>query len=188
MENKYIAVSYRLETERNGECELREVATSDRPFEFISGMGMALDDFESQVANLKQGDKFCFSLQPEQAYGLHLAEYVQPLPAHVFEIDGRIDPKYIHVDAVVPLQNAEGERFNGTIVKITPEQITVDLNHPLAGMTLHFDGIVEVSRPATIQEMADAAKSMSGCGGCGGCGSEGGCGGCNGCGGCGSEA
>ncbi len=185
MENKYIAVSYRLETEHDGERNLREEATSKHPFQFISGMGMALDDFEAAVANLNQGDEFTLTLQPEQAYGPHFEEGVQSLPASIFEIDGKIDEQYIFVGAVVPLQNADGDRFNGTIVEITPKQITVDLNHPLAGMTLHFKGKVEINRPATTQEIADAAKSMSGCGGCGGCGGEGGCDSCGSDGGCG---
>ncbi len=183
MENKYIAVSYRLETEHNGERTFREEATQEHPFQYISGMGLALDDFEANIQNLSEGDEFEFALAPEQGYGPYFEEAVQKLPAGVFEIDGKIDPNYVFVGAVVPLQNAEGERFNGTITEITPTEITVDLNHPLAGMTLHFKGKVVTSRPATIEEMKEAAQQLSGCSGkCGGCGGgncEGGCeGGC----------
>lgn len=194
-DNKYIAVSYRLETEREGaERMLTEEATAEHPFVFITGMGLALDAFEAQIGALNEGDDFSFSLQPEDGYGPYFEEAVQALPASVFEVDGKIDEAYIYEGAVVPLQNAEGERFNGTISQITPTEITVDLNHPLAGRTLHFAGRVEVSRMATIEEMQQAAQQLAG-GGCGGgCGDCGGsCGsGCNseegcessGCGGC----
>lgn len=181
MENKYIAVSYRLETEHDGERTFREEATQEHPFQFISGMGLALDDFEAKVQDLNEGEEFAFALAPEQAYGPYFQEAVQKLPANVFEIDGKIDEDYIYVGAVVPLQNAEGERFNGTIIEITPSEITVDLNHPLAGMILHFQGKVVTNRPATLQEMQEAAQALSGgcgcCGGCGGSCGEGGCGG-----------
>lgn len=182
MENKYIAVSYRLETEHDGERTFREEATLEHPFQFISGMGLALDDFEAKVQDLNEGEEFAFALAPEQAYGPYFQEAVQKLPANVFEIDGKIDEDYIYVGAVVPLQNAEGERFNGTITEITPSEITVDLNHPLAGMVLHFQGKVVTNRPATLQEMQEAAQALSGgcgcCGGsCGGSCGEGGCGG-----------
>lgn len=181
MENKYIAVSYRLETEHDGERTFREEATQEHPFQFISGMGLALDDFEAKVQDLNEGEEFAFALAPEQAYGPYFQEAVQKLPANVFEIDGKIDEDYIYVGAVVPLQNAEGERFNGTITEMTPSEITVDLNHPLAGMILHFQGKVVTNRPATLQEMQEAAQALSGgcgcCGGCGGSCGEGGCGG-----------
>lgn len=192
-DNKYIAVSYRLETEREGTGRmLTEEATAEHPFVFITGMGLALDAFEARIGSLNEGDEFSFSLQPEDGYGPYFQEAVQTLPASVFEMDGKIDEAYIYEGAVVPLQNAEGERFNGTISQITPTEITVDLNHPLAGRTLHFAGRVEVSREATIEEMQQAAQQLSGCGGgCGDCGggcsggceSEGGCesGGCGGC-------
>ncbi len=151
---------------------------------FITGMGLALDAFEAQLEGKEQGEEFSFSLAPEDAYGPYFEEAVQVLPASVFEIDGKINKDYIFEGAVVPLQNAEGERFNGTITQITPKEITVDLNHPFAGQTLHFTGRVEVSREATIEEMQEAAQQLAG-GGCGGCG--GGCGDCScdgGCGGC----
>ncbi len=189
MSNKYIAVSYRLETQREGaERILSEEATKEHPFMFITGMGLALDAFEAQLEGKEQGEEFSFSLAPEDAYGPYFDEAVQVLPASVFEIDGKINKDYIFEGAVVPLQNAEGERFNGTITQITPKEITVDLNHPFAGQTLHFTGRVEVSREATIEEMQEAAQQLAG-GGCGGCG--GGCGDCScdggcsgGCGGC----
>ena len=88
MENKYIAVSYRLETEHDGERTFREEATSAHPFQFISGMGLALDDFEAKVQDLNEGEEFAFELAPEQAYGPYFEEAVQKLPANVFEIDG----------------------------------------------------------------------------------------------------
>ncbi len=189
MSNKYIAVSYRLETQREGaERMLAEEATQEHPFMFITGMGLALDAFEAQLEGKEQGEEFSFSLAPEDAYGPYFEEAVQVLPASVFEIDGKINKDYIFEGAVVPLQNAEGERFNGTITQITPKEITVDLNHPFAGQTLHFTGRVEVSREATIEEMQEAAQQLAGggCGGCGGgcgdCSCDGGCGG--GCGGC----
>ena len=100
--------------------------------------------------------------------------------------------KHVFEGAIVPLTNSDGERFNGTIVKIDQTEITVDLNHPLAGKELNFVGQVTESREATneeIQQMAQMLSGERGCGGCGGgCGSgcgdncgEAGCGGCGGC-------
>ena len=188
--NKYITVAYKLYApDENGEKELIEEAPKEHPFQFVSGLKMTLDDFESQIEPLCVGDAFDFTLTPEQAYGAVEMERVITLPKNVFEINGKIDSKYIYEGAVVPLQNADGERFQGTISQIAEKEITVDLNHPLAGLSLTFQGTVVENREATNQEIQDALTAMSGgcCGGCGGC--KGDCGddcggGCKGKGGC----
>ena len=80
---------------------------------------------------------------------------------------------------------ADGERFNGTITEISEKEITVDLNHPLAGKPLNFVGTVTENREATNEEIQEMVKAMSGgCGSCGGCGGgdcENGCSGCDCC-------
>ncbi|MCD8301755.1 MAG: FKBP-type peptidyl-prolyl cis-trans isomerase [Prevotellaceae bacterium] len=181
-ENRLISVSYELFTQFDGgKWKLEETAPADEPFQFVSGMGMTLDDFERKLVSLQKGEKFDFTLSPEQAHGEYVAEAVQKLPRSVFEIDGKLHEKYVYEGAVVPLQNSDGERFNGTIKKIEAEEITVDLNHPLAGCALRFTGEVLENRIATTSEVEQAAKSLS----CEGC--HGSCGDCEGCEGCGSD-
>ena len=104
------------------------------------------------------------------------------LPKKTFEIDGKFDSEHIVEGAIIPLMNAEGQHFNASVSSITDTEVTVDLNHPLAGCDLHFTGSIIETRPATNEELAAMAKVMSGEGGCGG-----NCGGCAGCsdGGCG---
>ena len=191
--NKYITVAYKLYTPSdNGTPDLMEEATVEHPFQFVSGLKMTLDDFESQIEPLEKGDSFDFTLTPDQAYGPLEMERIVQLPRSAFEQNGKLDSRYIYEGAVVPLTSADGDHFMGTISEITATQITVDLNHPLAGLSLHFVGTVIENRDATNKEIEETLKVLSGecgggCGGCGGscggCGSEGGCGGCGG-GGC----
>ena len=184
--NKYITVAYKLYAPMEGnDHELIEEATAERPFQFISGMGLALDAFERIITATEKGGSFDFTLSIDEAYGPYVEEGVQKLPRNVFEIDGKLNKQYIYEGAVVPLMNADGERFNGTITEIGEKEITVDLNHPLAGKTLNFVGTVTENREATNEEIQEMVKAMSGeCGSCGGCGG-GDCGsgwsGCNGC-------
>ena len=165
--------------------ELVEETADGDPFVFVSALGMTLDAFEAKIVPLKVGDKFDFTLTPEEAYGEYEASGKQKLPRKAFEINGKLDSRYICEGAVVPLASPDGARFNGTIVEIGEESITVDLNHPLAGKSLNFVGEVMESREATNEEVRDALNQITGCGGgCGGCGG-GDCSGCNSnCGGC----
>ena len=183
--NKYIAVAYKLYTNENGTENMVEEAPAERPFQFISGMGLALDDFEKNVAELHKGEDFEFSLTKEQAYGEHEAERVLSLEKEMFCIDGKLDTDNIYKDAIIPLQNENGQRFLGKVLEIGNDKVTVDLNHPLAGKDLHFVGSIVEAREATNEEIQTIINHLSG-GGCSGCGGE--CGGdCN-CGGdCGSN-
>lgn len=190
--NKYINVAYELFSDFDGKNEMVEKATAEHPFHFISDMGTTLDAFEAHIKPLAKGEKFDFTLSVDEAYGPYEQERVLELDKAVFTINGKFDTDHIYPGAVVPLMNADGARFNGTIVEIVDEKVTVDLNHPLAGKELHFVGEVVENREATKEEIQEMLNMLSGegcgggCGGCGGGGCGGGCGDHE-CGGCGEE-
>lgn len=174
--NNYIEVAYKLFDTTNGEPTLVEEATADAPYRFISGLGFSLPAFEEVVVDKVNGDIFEFTLTPEQAYGEHEAEHVLDLGKEVFSINGHFDHENIYKDAIIPLQNEDGNRFTGTILEVGEDTVKVDLNHPLAGKTLKFEGTVIENREATNAEIESIVNSMSG-EGCGcGCGGDCNCG------------
>lgn len=186
MENRYITVQYKLYAPMGEEkkTELIEETRADMPFQFISGMGMVLEALENHLHPLQAGEAFKITLSEDEAYGPYIPEGVQEVPLEAFFIEGKLDTEHIYEGAVVPLMNADGERFNGTIAEIKEKVVIVDLNHPLAGKALTFDGTVVENRPATNQEIQDYLNSQGGCGGCGGSCGGGDCGGSCGEGGC----
>ncbi|WP_321334806.1 FKBP-type peptidyl-prolyl cis-trans isomerase [uncultured Bacteroides sp.] len=178
--NKYITVAYELYTTEDGEKDLVEKATIERPFQFITGLGTTLETFESQVKDLNIGDKFEFTIPLADAYGEYDEEHVLDLPRQIFEIDGKFDTERIYDGSVVPLMDSEGHRLNGTVVEVKAETVVMDMNHPLAGADLTFIGEVIENRAATNAEIEGMVNMMSGEeeGGCG-CGGSCGDGGCN---------
>lgn len=174
--NKYIAVAYKLYTVDNGESELVEEATDKEPFQFISGYGITLDAFEKEIAGLEKGAEFDFTLQKDEAYGDYEQEHVLDLDKEIFCINGHFDRERIYKDAIVPLQNEDGNRFLGKVVSVGNDKVRIDLNHPLAGKTLNFKGHVVESREATNEEIQGLINRMSGEGCCcGGHHDDGGC-------------
>ncbi len=175
--HKYITVAYELFADNEkGIHELIEKAPSEHPFQFISGMGVTLDAFEEKIAPLSVGETFDFTLSVDEAYGPYVEEHVVTLDKQVFCVDGRFDKTAIYPGAVVPLVNADGNRFQGIVLEVKEAEVVIDLNHPLAGKALHFSGAVVTSRPATDEEIQGLVNMMSGEGcGCGECGGE--CGG-----------
>ena len=166
--NKFISMSYRLYVDGEEGKELMEETQEGKPFQMITGFGVALDAFEKKIADIEKGQDFSFSLEKEEAYGDYVEERVLDLDREMFCIDGRFDNEHIYVDAIIPLQNEDGNHFYGRVVEIGKDKVKVDLNHPLAGETLYFEGKILENREATNQEIQQLINHMSG--GCSGCG------------------
>ena len=178
--HKYVTVAYELFTDNEqGIHEMVEKAPVEHPFQFITGMGVALDSFENKILALGEGQEFDFLLKQDDAYGPYEEERVIELDKQIFQVNGRFDKDTVYPGAVLPLVNADGVRFQGIVLEVKEDKVVIDLNHPLAGKDLHFRGKVVTFRDATNEELQELINMMSGEGGCGGCGGgcEGGCGG-----------
>ena len=165
--NQYMEVAYQLFVDGEQGQEMMEEATKERPFQFMTGFGVALDAFEQQVVGLQKGDSFDFTIAHDQAYGDYRDDMVLDLEREMFCINGHFDHEHIYVDAIVPLQNEEGRRFYGHIVEVGEEKVKVDLTHPLAGEDLTFKGTIVENREATAKEIEHFVAHMSGGCGCG---------------------
>lgn len=183
MEKKFISLTYDLML-KDGEGKLYkyESATRERPFQFITGIGYALDLFEQNVSALNAGDSFEFEIPCDEAYGPYEQDNVIELDKGIFLRDGKFDDQHVKVGAVIPL--SDGERtFNAVVTDIREDKVKVDLNHPLAGEDLTFKGKIIESRPATDEEVESVLHPK--CHGCGGhcgqgdCSCEGDCGSCD---------
>lgn len=176
-QNKFITLNYQLYQVENGEKTLLEQTSPQHPFQFISGFGTTLDALEQHVVNIETGQDFELNLQPEQAFGPYDQECVHKLQREIFEVNGKFDNENIYEGAVITLNDVEGHQFMARVTKVEDDGVTVDTNHPYAGMTLCFNGHIVENRPATDDEVTSLIKHMTGgCGGCKGCGGEGGCG------------
>ena len=190
--HRLIVVKYELNSVENGVEHFIEKTEEQKPMQFYTGCDMALPAFEEEIVKHESGANFEFSLTKEQAYGEHDANSVLALDKETFSVNGEFDAKNIYKDAIVPLQNEQGQRFLGKVLEVSEDKVTIDLNHPLAGKDLMFRGQVIENREASEAEVKDFFDRMNqhhcGCGGgCGSncgdgdsCGCGGGCGdGCN---------
>ena len=180
-QNKFMTVVYQLYTVTDGENKLEEQTGTERPFEFITGFGVALDALEQQVMKLEKGSTFDFVLQPAEAFGEFDPQGVHKLQRDVFMINGHFDHENIFEGAIITLMDNEDHQFMAKVKKIEEDGVTIDTNHPLAGKTLNFKGEIIENRDATEEEVQHLIKHLTG--GCSGCGhhhGEGECGGCGG--------
>lgn len=174
--SKYISVSYQLySVSESGEKQLEEQTQQGRPFQFVSGFGFSLDAFEQYIAGLTPGDKFDFTLPPAEAFGDYDPEGVHTMKREAFTINDHFDHENIYPGAIITLLDSDDRRFMARVVSVDADGVTLDTNHPLAGKTLQFTGVVLENRDATNEEIQHMLNHMSGGCDCDDC--EGDCGG-----------
>ena len=152
-DKKVVSMTYTLK-ENDSRGEVIQQVTEDRPFVYLFGIGGLLPAFKANLNGLKKGDSFGFVLNKEDAYGIPSSENVLELDKKVFEIDGKIDKEIVKIGSVVPMEDDEGNPLSGKIVEVGDKHVTVDFNHPLAGMDLFFEGKILDVRDATEEELS----------------------------------
>jgi FKBP-type peptidyl-prolyl cis-trans isomerase SlyD len=145
-----VSLTYDLYVDQEEGTEvLAESATEEQPLTFLFGAGQMLPKFEENLSALSAGDTYDFRLTAEDAYGEYDDEAVANLPLDMFS--GTDVPE---IGSILPLQDNNGNRFQGQVVSIAEDAVIVDLNHPMAGQELHFKGNILNVRPATDEELA----------------------------------
>jgi FKBP-type peptidyl-prolyl cis-trans isomerase SlyD len=161
--NKMVSLIYELR-ESDSEGKVMEALDELRPLRFIYGTGRLLPVFESNINSLSSGDPFSFSLSSDMAYGGKREEMVVNVPIAVFETDGKLNEDICKVGNEVPMMDTDGNPLNGVINEITDTYVTMDFNHPMAGVDLYFSGKIIDVRDATSEELAALNHSCSSCG------------------------
>jgi FKBP-type peptidyl-prolyl cis-trans isomerase SlyD len=106
------------------------------------GAEEALEAFEKALVGKRVGEPFELTIACDDAYGEETDEAVLSLPKETFMVDGKLDEEVMQAGEVVPLSDDEGNEIVGMVVEVKADAVLVDFNHPLAGLDLHFEGVV----------------------------------------------
>lgn len=105
-----------------------------QPLEFVIGHGMVIPGFENGVIGMSEGDTKVISIQSEDAYGSYKDDLIG-----VVDRSRIPDDINLEIGMVLQVRSPEGGVTNVTVSKITDANVTLDLNHPLAGKELVFE-------------------------------------------------
>jgi peptidylprolyl isomerase len=141
------------------------------PFEFRVDGGQVIQGFNEAVKDMESGEEKDFKLPPQQAYGERDEELVRVFP--VSALGPGADPQ---VGQTIGVQAPDGRQFPARITKVEGDQMTIDLNNPLAGETLNFNIRLEGVSDQPSPGCGPSCGCSGGCGG--GSGGSGGSGGC----------
>ncbi len=146
-----VSVTYRLFDAGGG---LRDTIDAQSPMSYVHGYAQVLPGLEDGLANCRLGEKRVLVLAPEDAFG-------EPDEGARLVIDRHDLPGSADV-AVGDEIEAEGSAGACAyrVVSATDQQVTIDLNHPLAGQRVRFEVEVVALRAASEQEIAAAQADM----------------------------
>ena len=184
---KYVELVYEIFVVNGDEQVSVFKFNKEHPDAFVFGLDVTLiEGFQNHIINLEQGEKFDFTLKPEEAFGAKDPSMIYELEKEIFHVDGKFDHEHIRVGAIVPMMTQDGMRVEGIVTQVTDDKVTMDFNHQLAGETVRYAGYVQLVRDATPEELQPKHHHGCGCEDCGGgdCGHDHGDGCDCGCGGC----
>lgn len=184
---KYFEIAYKLyRIDEDGNEELVHEVTPDDPDRVIDGVTVGLvEALDKELAGKEAGYKFNLTAMPKEAFGPYTQDEIYRIPRERMTIDGKFDEEMFAPGEVIPLRTPDGYRIDGVVLELTPTDVVIDLNHPLAQDKVRFEGEVLVVRDPTDDELHPKHSCGGCCGGgdCGGngdhsCGEGGCCGGC----------
>lgn len=123
---------------------------TDNPISYLhGGYDGIFPTVEEAVHGKDVGAKFEVTMEPDEAFGEYEHELVRVEPREYFPADIAIGMQFEG-----GAEGADDEDYMlFTVVDVTDTEVTVDGNHPLAGKTLNFVGVVTGVRAATAEEL-----------------------------------
>jgi len=117
------------------------------PLAYLHGAGGIIPGLEAALEGRSSGEHLQVTIAPEDAYGERDERLLQVVPRDRFDVED------VQVGMQFHAQSDQGVHVV-TVVAVTDDEVTVDANHPLAGVTLKFDVEVVDVRDATEEELA----------------------------------
>lgn len=182
--NNVVEFCYELEVDG----QIVDHTSKEKPLDYIHGTGSLLPKLEEHIEGMEPGCTFDVTLSPADGYGETDPSRIIDLPKTAFEINGEVREDLLVPGTTIPMLNSMGGVVPGVVLEVSEDLVKMDLNHQMAGKTLHFKGEILSVREATEKELTEGlhGEYLHSCG-CGGCnGHDGNCGGCEG-GGCGDS-
>jgi FKBP-type peptidyl-prolyl cis-trans isomerase SlyD len=134
-----------------------DTSRNSEPMDFLHGSHFLIQGLEDELEGKIAGDKFVIDIAPDHYYGERHEELVQSVPKTMFE------DIELNVGMTFRASTDDGEQ-SVMIIDISEEEVIVDGNHPLSGLTLNFDVEVLGVREATEEEITHGhPHSEEGC-------------------------
>jgi FKBP-type peptidyl-prolyl cis-trans isomerase SlyD len=141
---KVVGLQYTL---RDADGVFIDGSDDEDPLYYLHGAENIVPGLETALEGHVIGDKLSVTVAPEDGYGPREGPGPQAVPRDAFPDDAELEE-----GMPFSVENEEGEEIELWVSRVEEAQVFVDVNHPLAGVTLCFDVEVTSIRDATVEE------------------------------------
>lgn len=124
-----VSINYTLKVDGN----VVDTSEGKEPLSYTQGSGQIIPGLEKQLEGMKKGDKKNVTVTPQDGYGDRNPNSVQKVSKDAFQNTDKLKLGDVVGGSV------SGQKFQAVVTEIGEKEVTLDLNHPLAGKTLNFD-------------------------------------------------
>jgi FKBP-type peptidyl-prolyl cis-trans isomerase SlyD len=140
-----VSMNYTL---KNSAGEVMDTSIGREPLVYLHGVGALIPGLEQELNGKKEKDQLNVVIPPEHAYGSRRDDLLRVVSKSGFQGSEELEE-----GMRVQLDTENGPMI-AVVCKIEENDVTLDMNHPLADMTLHFEVEIVGVRPASADEIA----------------------------------
>lgn len=141
---RFFKIDYAI---RNAQGDIVDSSEGGEPLSFIEGDVRIIPGLTRALRDKQAGDEFDIVIGPDEAYGWPKRALIRTISRE--QIDAAVD-----VQAGMILQVGSGDDTEVVkVVGVDGDSVTIDGNHPLAGLSFDFHIVVLEAREASAEEL-----------------------------------
>ena len=145
-EKMVVSMHYTL-TDADG--KVLDSSEGSEPLSYLHGAGNIIPGLEKALIGKVADDALQVTVAPADGYGEVVPELMQTVDKAAFQ-----GVETLEAGMAFEAEGPNGEVQRVVIAKVEGDEVTVDGNHPLAGVTLSFDVKIVSVRDATEEELS----------------------------------
>ncbi len=144
-EKSVVSMHYKL-TDNDG--NVIDSSEGMDPLTYLHGAGNIIPGLEQALVGKVEKDSLTVKVAPAEGYGEVIQELIETVPIAAFQgVDN------VEAGMAFEAQNSSGQMQRIVVKNVEGDQVTIDGNHPLAGVELNFDVEIVSVREATEEEI-----------------------------------
>jgi FKBP-type peptidyl-prolyl cis-trans isomerase SlyD len=144
--NRVVSIEFTL---TDGEGKSLDATEPGKPLDYLHGARNLLPGLEQALTGREIGDSISVTISPEEGFGVVNPDLIQTVPAEAFQGVDNIEP-----GMAFEAKGPGGEVEHVIVEAVDGDQVRINANHPLAGVTLNFDVKVVAIREADESEIS----------------------------------
>lgn len=144
-DNLVVSMHYKL-TDDDG--NMLDSSEDSEPMNYLHGANNIMPGLEKALVGKVEGDSLQVRVEPAEGYGEVKPNFIQTFKRAAFQ-----GVESIEVGMAFEAKAPDGAVHRTVVKKVEGDKITVDANHPLAGVVLNFDVEIVGVREATEEEI-----------------------------------